>query len=76
MNELQALEHAARYRELARFYGEAAKSMRNPTHEAHYTRLYKLCEAQAYTLECAVVGAPEEEGGNLYDTGNLPARVA
>jgi hypothetical protein len=28
MSELQALEHAARYRELARFYSEASKSMR------------------------------------------------
>ena len=50
--------------------------MRNPTHEAHYGRLCKLRETQAYQLEVTVLGVPEEEGGALYESGNLPVRVA
>lgn len=65
MRELHALEAVRGFRELAKFYGEAAKLVTAEASRSHYLRLLQVCEAQAYELEISVVGAPEVCGGTI-----------
>ena len=76
MNELAALDAAANFRKLAVFYSEASQKGRTASTVGHYKRIAELCEFRAYELEIAVVGVPEEEGGQIFESDNLPVHVA
>jgi hypothetical protein len=62
MEHLLNLEAASRYRQLARFYGEAVQISVTPLTKTHYRHLCGLCERLAYQLEQDALARSESAG--------------